>query len=140
MYCIFDFHISKIEGDMCTASWVFFSSFLWHVLVIMLLFKSPLYTFRLEHQGYESVPLPSYRWIMNCSYPIISKYIYSHICVTIPPFTRPVPTTSWVDYTPSYPRTTCIDHRWYGSECALQWWPNIAECNNWWDKYSRVSL
>ena len=25
--CIFDFYIPKIEGDMCTASWVFFIIF-----------------------------------------------------------------------------------------------------------------
>ena len=27
VYCIFSFYIPKIEGDMCTASWMFFSSF-----------------------------------------------------------------------------------------------------------------
>ena len=106
------FYIPKIEGDMCTASWVLFSSFFWYLLVktwCWTILPPPL---GWNIMGYKSEPLPSYRCIRNCSYPIIFKYIYSHLCVTLPPVPRPVTTTSRIDYTLASPPTPCTDHGW----------------------------
>ena len=126
VYCIFAFYIPKNEGDMCTVSWMFLS-FLWHLPVIMFLFNSPSYIFRLEHHGV---------WIRDPPFLQVSKEllltnyfqkIYTHLCVTLPPVPLPVPTTSRIDYILVSPPPPFKYHIWVSSKCEPQWWPYIAE-------------